>query len=992
LQRIKSKAITIIIALFLTFSMTASTLLVPNVKAHSPAWNIPEYAYINAEPNPIGVGQTMIVYMWLDSVYGAAGGTSAIPGTSGYTASAALLSNDYRFHNYELFITSPGGTTSEVTFPVVTDSTSSQLYHFTPTTVGTYTLNFTFPGQVYGANGDGYSHSILMGDYYEPASATTTLTVQSTPIPAAITGEPFPTNYWTEPIYGENSNWYTISSNWLGQAPSFFGAGAPIPAGYTSSSIYHGDAIGPLTSHIMWTKPIMSGGIVGGNLFPSSPGVGYYEGSAYQPRFIDPIIMNGILFYTEAISFTGSNSFFGGASGPTVAVDLRTGQVLWSKPIPEPSFGYIYNVEDPDQHGVFPPILVTVSGGFNFFAPQLSSPVTWQLFDAYTGDPLFNVTNLPSFPFYTTTSVAGPSGEILMYCFNNVAPFGSPPEWYLSEWNSSKLWMYDINPYTLGGSLSPSIIRASDGALISQIPIPIQGETCTLPNGGGVFVPYNSPLTVNANVGIAEGKAVSSANPTTTFDWNVSVPWLNTMVNQPGYNEFTGQITPAPPPGSEAPTILAANTGDVMLCESGSLPTGFGTTSDGFPQLPYTLFAVNLNASVGAIGSVLWTKTYDPPPGNVTLEFGAVDFQTRVFVMSYEETMQWVGYSLTNGALLWGPTTSEVPFDYYGQPGVSVLIADLAYGNLYDSSFGGVCYCRNDQTGVLKWTYGNGGPGNSTNAGFNTSYGDYPTFIQSIANGVVYIATDEHTITDPIYKGATSAALNATTGKLIWQLSDYPSEWSGAGTQWVVADGYATFMNGYDDNIYSVGRGPSATTVSAPQVGVTTATPITITGTVMDTSAGTQQSEQKADFPYGVPCASDASMMQWMGYVYQQQAEPTDFTGVQVQLAVLDSNGNHYPIGYATTDQSGTYSLTWTPPIPGNFTIYATFAGTNGYWPSTAETHIYAGSPPPTPPPTASPPSGLASTGTVELGIAAVIIVIVICVAVLAVLMLRKRT
>jgi len=88
---------------------------------------------------------------------------------------------------------------------------------------------------------------------------------------------------------------------------------------------------------------------------------------------------------------------------------------------------------------------------------------------------------------------------------------------------------------------------------------------------------------------------------------------------------------------------------------------------------------------------------------------------------------------------------------------------------------------------------------------------------------------------------------------------------------------------------------------------------------------------------------------------------------------------------------SGTYSLTWTPPIPGNFTIYATFAGTNGYWPSYAETHLYAGSPPPTPAPTSPPVTGLASTGTVELGIAVVVIVIVICVAVLAVLMMRKR-
>ena len=96
------------------------------------------------------------------------------------------------------------------------------------------------------------------------------------------------------------------------------------------------------------------------------------------------------------------------------------------------------------------------------------------------------------------------------------------------------------------------------------------------------------------------------------------------------------------------------------------------------------------------------------------------------------------------------------------------------------------------------------------------------------------------------------------------------------------------------------------------------------------------------------------SMTQWMGYVYQQQAMPTNFTGVQVQLYVLDSNGNHRPIGTATTDTSGMYTLTWTPDISGNYTVYAEFAGTNGYWPSSAETSFYVSAPQATTAPTAT--------------------------------------
>ena len=102
-----------------------------------------------------------------------------------------------------------------------------------------------------------------------------------------------------------------------------------------------------------------------------------------------------------------------------------------------------------------------------------------------------------------------------------------------------------------------------------------------------------------------------------------------------------------------------------------------------------------------------------------------------------------------------------------------------------------------------------------------------------------------------------------------------------------MADGYNTWFNGYDNSIYVVGRGPSQTTVTAPNTATTVGTPVVIRGMVTDVSTGTQGTQQKGDFPNGVPCASDDSMAGWMGYVYQQQAMPTDFKGVNVQIAVL---------------------------------------------------------------------------------------------------------
>ena len=59
--------------------------------------------------------------------------------------------------------------------------------------------------------------------------------------------------------------------------------------------------------------------------------------------------------------------------------------------------------------------------------------------------------------------------------------------------------------------------------------------------------------------------------------------------------------------------------------------------------------------------------------------------------------------------------------------------------------------------------------------GLNNAYGDYPTFINAVGNGVLYLVTTAHTWTTPIYKGALARAINATTGAEIWTLSSRQS-------------------------------------------------------------------------------------------------------------------------------------------------------------------------------------------------------------------------
>ena len=909
----KNQTAAIAIASLLILSMSASVMLVPSVKAAT-SLNVPDFAYISVSTNPVGVGQQLEVIMWLNNVI-----------------YAANILNNIRFHDYQLIITAPNSANTTQTFAVVSDSTSDQDYYFTPTAAGTYTLTFNFPGQIYNFPPalnflTGQMNTAYEGAYYEPASASTTLTVQSAAV-LPLPSTPLPTAFWTRPIYGENPNWYTIASNWLGDlAPGYSGFEVTYNAGGNGEQLAGAnDVVGSLTSHIMWTKPLDSGGVVGGNE-TIIQGDTYFEGSAYNQRYMNPIIVDGMLIYTEPVSFNGvagpgalSNAL--GIHGPTVAVNIETGQVIWSRTdVPYIDFAYLYDVQDANQHGVYPPILFSVTSGFTLTGEPTWS---WRAYDAFTGDYMFNVTGIPLGNTYWTAR--GPEGEYLIISLTNYGT-SAKPNWYVQEWNSSRLWTGDYN----GPSTSPPVV----------------------------------PPILNG------------ANPL-LYDFNVSVPFLNSNALAKKYVD-----------------AVYANQNGLLLGYCGYLPsTGtdfMGSGTNLVSSIPYTYFELNIDQSTpGSLGSLIWSNTVNPPPDNITVNFAGVDTVNRVFVENWRETNQFVGYNLDTGAKLWGPTVAQAYLDYYGSPASGAISNTFAYGKMYSSAYAGIVYCYDTKTGDILWTYGNGGVGNNTNSGVETPFSHFPTFVNAIGGGVVYLVTSEHTPETPIFKGGVNSAINATTGQLIWAVSSYTGEFFTF--SYAAADGYNTWFNGYDTQIYVVGRGPSQTTVSAPTVGVTTATPVVIQGSVTDISAGTKQTEQAADFPNGVPCASDASMEAWMGYVYQQQPEPTTFTGVQVQLAVLDSNGNHYPIGTATTDQSGTYSLTWTPPIPGNFTIYASFYGTNGYWPSYAETHLYAGSPSPTLAPTASPPTGLASTGTVELGVAAIIIVIIICVAVLAVLMMRKR-
>ena len=127
-----------------------------------------------------------------------------------------------------------------------------------------------------------------------------------------------------------------------------------------------------------------------------------------------------------------------------------------------------------------------------------------------------------------------------------------------------------------------------------------------------------------------------------------------------------------------------------------------------------------------------------------------------------------------------------------------------------------------------------------------------------------------------------------------------------------------------------------------------------------------------------------------MAYVYEDQVRPSDVIGVPVSIDVRDSNGNFRNIGTTTSDASGMFTLTWIPDISGDFTVFATFAGSKAYFGSSSETSLTATSAPATSAPTEAPVSSAADLYFVP-AIAGLFVAIIVVGLLTILLVLRKR-
>jgi outer membrane protein assembly factor BamB len=832
---LKNKLKATAIALVLVLTISAILVAFPTVGAHDPPLTVPTWAYISCVPDIIGVGQQMVIVFWPNKI---------MP-----TASGAY--GDRWTWNIE--VTKPDGS-KETLGPFTSDPVGGGWATYTPDQVGTYSLVAIMDDHVLtglplppGRTIETISGAADVGDtYLGDTSDPVILTVQEEPI-EAWRETPLPTEYWERPINSMNRDWYVLAGNWL--------AGAAQINGPTSKFAY-GKA--PESAHIMWATPYWAGGIMDERFGATGFQTAHYEGINFDP----PIILDGRIYYNvQSLPkygwycldlYTGEVEYFHNTTGPVVNVaggfDF-SGEIAGQKL----AWGQVYNYESPNQHGGFP-YLWSVEG------PE---PNTWMMFDAYTGNYICSINNVPPgsamFGMYMAwgTMVYGKDGSILMYKIagtpNPMGPFfPDTPPFYLQCWNTSRAIWYEetwsSNEYWMW---RPVLNKTFDG------------------NNG--------------------------------YSLNVSIPTLS---------------------GS----MLAIREGEFIIGGSAGKNNPDGLELG-------NLWCLSLEP--GKEGTLLWNRTFTPPESVVpdivgsgmfaggAMSLSAVDPEDGVFLYYEGMRRKWWGYDLETGQQLW-ESESEGQMNYYGL----YCETEIYQGKLLSPGYSGELIAYNITTGEVLWVY------TARQEGYESPYGNYPIGISCIADGKIYLTSSEHSPTQPLWRGSRIRCINATDGEEIWTINHWAlgpgQNTQGPANGVQIADGRIVSLNAYDMQIYCYGKGPSATTVTAPKTAVSLGSSVMIEGTVTDESPGAK----------GTPAISDEDMTTWMEYLYMQQAKPEDAQGVTVKLTATDPNGNFQDIGQVTTDIWGNFGKTWVPPVPGEYIVMAEFEGSASYGCSSDSTYF----------------------------------------------------
>jgi outer membrane protein assembly factor BamB len=334
-----------------------------------------------------------------------------------------------------------------------------------------------------------------------------------------------------------------------------------------------------------------------------------------------------------------------------------------------------------------------------------------------------------------------------------------------------------------------------------------------------------------------------------------------------------------------------------------------------------------ISVKPGEEGRLLWQKSWQPPPGDFAIAQGDASLEDGVFTMYAKEIRAHFAFDLDTGNMIWGPTESE-PY-----PMTFMMHIKIRLGKLISTGYSGVVYAYDLHTGDRLWTYE--AKDDHSEMLWANNWALYPAF--STTDGKLVFFNTEHSTIDPKARGSPLICLDGESGQEIWSLNFRGHHWGGHP---LIADSIIVSINSYDNQIYAIGKGPSAMSIDAPLTASPLGSNVMIRGRVTDVSAGTEGHNLKSRFPDGLPVVDDSSMSEWMEYVYMQHERPTVVNGVQIKIEAVDPNNNYQNLGTTMSDSYGNFGFAFEPEVPGTYMIIASFEGSGAYWGATTTSYL----------------------------------------------------
>ena len=277
----------------------------------TPDIRVKTHAFLSFRPNPVGVGQTFLVNMWLNPA----------------THASRYLSD------YKITITKPDGTSDVITMDSYQADTTAW-FEYIADQIGTWKLKFEFPGGYYPAGnytadpgavfGSGYV-SIPESSYYEPSTTQEQTLIVQQQVVYPWPESSLPTDYWTRPARLENREWWPVLGNYPGTG--YQGGGAKWDQLYpetnpawSSSYSFHPWVTAPNTAHIVWKRQEGIAGLIGGPAGQLGLTAGGFFGGLPNP---------GLIYAGRAY-----DSYTKPGNGQTYmrCYDIRTGEIFFEQP------------------------------------------------------------------------------------------------------------------------------------------------------------------------------------------------------------------------------------------------------------------------------------------------------------------------------------------------------------------------------------------------------------------------------------------------------------------------------------------------------------------------------------------------------------------------------------------------------------------------------------------------------------------------------------